>query len=173
MKKILSLFLVIATLVLLLCAVGCNKQDGDNKAYYNYGLHYTLPKEYTHLTVSYSEFTYYNGEAYFYFNTMSEEQLVESYLPPDISVETYAANFRMLNGISNPVVYNKEKNTALLEYVYNYTEEDEVQLPPEFYYHYILRGSVYIYIVTMSCPADKADVYKPIFDGWMQDIHAD
>ena len=172
MKKVLSLFLVIITLLLTLCAVGC-KGNEEAGVYYNYGLHYKLPEEYNKLTVSYAEHVYYNGEAYFYFDFMSEEKLVEAYLPPDISVETYARNFAMLNDITTPMVYDKQNDTALLEYVYEYTEEDEAQLPPEFYYHYILRGSVYIYIVTMSCPADKADVYKPIFQGWMRDIRAD
>ncbi len=173
MKKILSLILVITTLALLLCSVGCKQDKEGYESYYNHGLHYDLPTEYAPLHVSYAEFVYYNGEAYFYFDYMSEEKLIEAYLPPDISIQTYAANFAMLNGITTPVVYDKQNDTALLEYVYEYTEDDEVQLPPEFYYHYIIRGSVYIYIVTMSCPADKADVYKPIFNEWIEGIHAD
>ena len=174
MKKILSLFLTVAiVLLLLLSATGCDQNEEEyNGEYYNYGLHYKLPEEYRKLTVSYSEFTYFNGEAYFFFKHMSGEKLIEESLPEDISVEAYAYNFASENNIFSPVMYDAATDTAFIEYVYDYSDS-EVMLPPEFYYHYILRGSQLLYIVTMSCPAEKSEQYKPVFDGFMKDIKAD
>ena len=174
MKKILSLFLIAATVMLLVFLPGCNNdENSEDGGYYNYGLHYKIPEDYRHITVDFSEYTYYNGEAYFYFTYMSAENFVENDLPADISVEAYANELRFINSITSPVKYDKENNTALIEYVYYYTEADEVQLPPEFFYHYFLRGSELLYIVTMNCPEDKAEEYKPIFNEWMKDIRAD
>ena len=175
MKKTVSIALVIAMLMLILLSMaGCdrNGDDKDFTEYYNYGLHYKLPKEYTKLTVSYSEHTYYNGEAYFYFNFMSDEKLDEALLPTDITVEAYAYNFAALNEITSPVMYDKATDTARIEYIYDYSD-DELALSPEFYYHYILRGSQLIYIVTMSCPASKQEQYKPIFNQFITDIKPD
>lgn len=170
MKKILSLVLITVTVLLAVFVTGCNK-DGTVE-YYNYGLHYKLPEEYKHITVTYSEFTYYNGEAYFYFNTMSEEQLVENGYDAGISVYDYAFEFAALNGVSSPITYDPEHKTAVIEHIYSPNEEMGWN-ESTFFCWYFLRGSQLMYIVTLSGDGEQAEKYMPVFDEFIKDIKAD
>ena len=170
MKKILSLFLIAVTFLLAIFSTGCKKDEKIE--YYNYGLHYKLPEEYRRITQTYSEFIYYNGEAYFYFNTLSQEQLVENGYDIGISVYDYAFEFAALNGVSSPITYDPESKTAVIEHVYAPNEEMGWN-DSTFFYWYFLRGSQLMYTVTLSGDGDKAEKYKPVFEEFVKDIKAD
>ena len=73
LKTIISMLLILSFAVSFsACGDEPEEFTGD---YYNYGLHYHLPEEYQQLTVPYSEFCYYDGNAYFYFHAYSPEEL--------------------------------------------------------------------------------------------------
>ena len=170
----------IISLLLVLSIVGsvsaCGGDEGFTGEYYNYGLHYTLPEEYRQLTVPYSEFCYYDGNAYFYFHAYSPEQLVEECdVEGDITVRSFATKFMVAYDINlSKDTYYEDLDRTVIIYDWKYEEdEDGVKLEDECFYHVIFRGSQLLYVITMACPVSMKDTYTPIFDEWSFSLHAD
>ena len=171
-KKVVAVILIIASLVFVVTS--CDKDDG---VYHVYGLHFDIGEGYQSIKVPYAENCYTNGEAYFFFHVYSGQGIEEELgYAADISVEDYTKKFALLNG-RDPYdyEYDKERDVSVLHYVYEYDPNDEEmgQNDPELFYHMIMRGTEHLYIVTMSCAADKSDVYEPKFREWIKNIYAD
>ena len=177
-NKILKALTALVLILSLACAiVSCGEEEftGD---YYNYGLHYHLPEEYRKLTVPYSEFCYYDGNAYFYFHAYSPEELEDPEIwgvSGDISVSSFATKFMVSYDI--PLykdTYHEDIDRSVIVYDWEYDDAEENEsLNDECFYHVIFRGSQLLYVVTMTCPVDMKDVYTPVFDEWSMSIHAD
>lgn len=149
----------------LLSAVGC-VGDGDGVIKES-GLVYYLPSEMEKMSVTYADVCYGNGEAEFfiYFYT-SDALLAELYMDKNSTVKQYADWFTLVNGYENVAEeYDEAGANITLRYIY----EDE----DDFYFDYILRNEEMLYHVTMLCPADKREVYEPIFEYWRSQIKID
>lgn len=175
LKTIISILLLLS-LVGSVCA--CDDEEEFTGEYYNYGLHYTLPEEYRQLNVPYSEFCYYDGNAYFYFHAYSPEELEdeESWnVDGDISVKSFTTKFMVAYDITlNKDTYYEDMDRSVIIYDWEYDDtEEESNLEDECFYHVIFRGSQLLYVITMSCPVSMKDTYTPIFDEWSMSLHAD
>lgn len=176
LKTIISMLLLLSFAVSFsACGDEPEEFTGD---YYNYGLHYHLPEEYQQLTVPYSEFCYYDGNAYFYFHAYSPEELEDEEVwgvAGDISVPSFTTKFMVSYDInlSKDTYYEElDRSVIIYDWKYSSTEEGEA-LEDECFYHVIFRGSQLLYVVTMSCPVSMKDTYTPIFDEWSMSLHAD
>ncbi len=178
-KRILKTIIAILLLLSLIgsvCACGDDVEEFTGE-YYNYGLHYKLPEEYRQLTVPYSEFCYYDGHAYFYFQVYSPEQLVEDLkYDADISVKSFSTKFMVqydINLASDTYYEDIDRSVIIYDWEYDDTDDEEAELEDECFYHVIFRGSQLLYVVTMSCPVSMKDTYTPVFDEWSFSLHAD
>lgn len=175
LKTVISVLLLLS-LIASVCSCGEEEVTGEH---YDYGLHYTIPEGYRKLTVPYSEFCYYDGNAYFYFHSYSPEQLAdpESWnTEPNISVRNFTTKFMVEYDIPlYKYTYYEDIDRSVIIYDWEYddTNEDEAGLEDECFYHVIFRGSQLLYVVTMTCPVSMKDTYTPVFDEWGFDLHAD
>lgn len=167
MKKSVRIFAVsLLVLATLLSAIGC-RDDGDEKKYTESGLVYYLPRTMEEMNVNYADVCYGDGEAEFfvYFYT-SDQLLAELYMDKDSTVKEYATWFANVNGYKN---ITEEYDEAGAKITMRYLYEDE----NDFYFDYILRNENMLYHVTMTCSAEKREIYEPIFEEWRSNIRID
>ena len=170
MKKIVALILL---LLLSLSMFSCGDkavEDEEFLGYYQLGLAYSIPKSFELKNYNYGDLTYADGEgAYFFFSAFSPEEIEEDMKQnPDITVQEYTEIFKlMVAPLDTEYEYDSEKGMSDFEYVYEYDDEED-----EYYRHVILRGSAYLYQITMSCYASDADKYEKAFDVIVSSISA-
>ncbi len=171
MLKAFSIVLIIAS---LLCVFTSCKENEEG--YHTYGLHFDLGEGYNSINVPYADDCYTNGEAFFFFRLFSGEGLEELGYAPDISVVRYTQQFCLENALDPyDYEYDAARDVTTLQYIHEYDRNDEgtAHLPPEFYYHMIMRGTDHLYIITMTCDEADRETYEPIFKKWSQEIYAD
>ena len=176
-KSILKLLSVILIASSLLCLLSSCKDEEEIDGYYVYGLHFDIGDGYNAIKVPYAENCYTNGESFFFFQVFSGEGIEETLgYAPDITVERYTQQFCLENKLDPySYEYDSERDITTLKYVYEYDKSDEgtAHLPPEFYYHMIMRGTAHLYIITMTCDEALRETYEPKFDSWVENIYAD
>ncbi len=164
-KKLLALILMLVT---LLTSVSCF----DNmKEYSESGINFKLPKDMKQLDVEYADLCFGNTEGdkraeFFIYIYAKQALLTQLFLPQDTTSEGYADWFVNVNEYENVErVSDTEKQLVIMEYVYE---------PEETYYRdYIIRNDYTLYHVTMTCKAEDADYFDPIFDEWCSYIYLD
>lgn len=170
MKKILST-VIILMLLFSLFSCGNSKDDGRFLDYYETGLYYSIPKDYEKRNLTYGDFTYTNGEAYFFFSAFDEVDITEDMrLDSDITVKEFTETYIIFLPFDVEYEYDKAMNASHFEYVYEY--EGGVT-ESEYYRHMIVRTEAYLYHVTLSCPEKLTEEYRDDFDRIIKSIKVD
>lgn len=175
MKKIITVFLVLAISVCSLFALSACGNDGNYK---EIGLSYYLPTDFVKQNIQGYDYAYTNGEAEFLISANSYEVLQSSTTqagdykgewPTD--VHGYVRRFCIENDIKfDNYTYDPAKNVADIKYVYDYPEVDEEGMPLQMeseYCHYVfMDNGEAIYFITYMCKVSYMEKYKPLFDEW-------
>ena len=168
-KPLKQLILLMTVLAIILCAVGCRRNDRNDGMvrYSESGLKFALPKEMEKMSVDYADICYGNGEAeFFVYFYGSDALLTELYLDPNSTVKEYAEWFVNVNDYENVSEnYDEENAKIVLEYIYE---------PENTYFcDYILRNEYALFHVTMCCDAELMEKYQPIFEQWRSHVALD
>jgi hypothetical protein len=135
MRKFAAIILVIASVVFSVC--GCGNNKAKNEAglveYNELGLTFVIPQTFLRKDVPYAQLCFGDkdsgGSGYFYFSAYSADGLENDlYLPGDITVKDYMAQFIGRNNINKDYSYDVKRDIASVDYVYSYPEgefEDE------------------------------------------------
>ena len=171
MKKTAAIMIFISVLLSLF---SCGKKD-DLESYYQYGLYYSIPKDFELQNLPYGDLTYSNeDEAYFFFNAFDADELTEDLLQsPDITPVEYTETYILFLLMDIGYKYDKKTNTTTFNYVYSYDgEEGEYYFDqePEFYMHKILRTEDCLYHVTLTCLEKDRDKYEDLFKRIMDEV---
>ena len=172
-----SVAFILALTVLLLASCGetptGNPKRSDELA--EYGLHFYIPEgfEYLKTTVAEHYYTDANG-ATVYFSQYDAEQLEEMGVDPDITVRNYVDMFMAWNNIPmNSYTFDEERNVGTVEIVSDFGAGAETGMPAEYFRFQMMRGSVFFYVITASCPDGMQDLYKATFDEWFDYIYVE
>ena len=160
MKRILSV-LILAALMLSLLA--CSADDELIK-YSESGLDFALPEEMKRLSVSpdYADICYGDGKAEFFVFFYSRDSLLSiCHLPKDCTVREYAEwCIRFDDCTELEEKYDGPKRTV----DYTFVADDK------YYFAIVMRNNECLIHVTMWCPVEMAEEYKPTFELWRKHV---
>lgn len=178
MKKAIALMILLALSVSL---ISCGKNDKEDEKenqyyvedafvpYYEMGFYYALPAAFEMKNFSYGDVVFADGNgAYFYFTALDSEELNEDWIMAgDISTREFAQV--IVNDLDSKsevkpdglgYQYREEDSSAHFEYFFEYGDDS----PSEYYRYMIIRNSVYLYVITLTCNTEDAERYDTVFD---------
>ena len=176
MKKILSLILVLASLLLLASCGDTVEGEGNNHS--EIGLSFYLSDDFEKASFQGYSHAFTNGEAEFLINAMSYEQLESSegsdgnYKEPWPSdLYSYVRRFAIENNISlSNYTFDHDKQRGDIKYVYDYEleegEDEASRLESEYCHYVFLDNGEAIYFITYSCRVSFREKYEPLFNDW-------
>ena len=172
MKKIISVMLIIASLLVMsLSLSSCTDENGNN--YNEIGLSFYLPDGFEKMSIQNYSHAYRNGEAEFLISATSYEELESTETAsgePKVSWPTdlysYVRFFAIENNISlSKYTFDHEKERGEIKYVYDYEGEDSF-IESDYCHYVFLDNGEAIFFITYTCKVSFMEKYQPLFDEW-------
>ncbi len=177
LKKILSIFIVIAVVLSATLAFTSCDDDGFTD-YFEHGLKYRLPDYFRKRNILGTEITYTTPGATFEVQVMPRTEIDSDNLEWDfnqkfdftITVDEYAKLMIDENGWNcyPNYTYDEQRNVANFYFFWKPSEEMEY----EYYYFSILKSNDALYVVLMTCAEEDYENYAPLFTEWAQYLEA-